>query len=165
MKRLNETCGKTLAGCLILLACGMAGAVPDWRLTDLQGRSIGPADFAGEWVVVNYWATWCKPCREEMPVLDGIASRNDHVTVLGIAWEDTRPVELERFLERLPVSYPILRADPFDPPPDVEAPRVLPMTLVFGPDGQLVERFQGPVSHSDIQSIVDREDAKTGGEP
>lgn len=155
----------TIAACLLLLASEVAGAAPDWRLTDLRGRSVGPADFAGNWVVVNYWATWCKPCREEMPELDRIADRNDDVTVLGIAWEDTSPAELKRFLERFPVSYPILRADPFDPPPGVEAPRVLPTTLVFGPGGQLVERFHGPVSRTAIQAVVDRNDANTGGEP
>jgi len=164
MERLAEAFRRTVAGCLLVLASGVADAVPEWRLTDLQGRSIGPADFAGDWVVVNYWATWCKPCREEMPALDEIANRNDHVTVLGIAWEDTSTAALERFLDRFPVSYPILRADPYDPPPNVEAPRVLPMTLVFAPDGQLARRFHGPVSRGDIQSVVDGERSGTGGE-
>lgn len=138
-----------------LLSVAGAAAASGWRLPDLEGREVGPADYPGRWVVVNYWATWCKPCREEMPALDAIARGQDDVAVLGVAWEDTGPAELEAFLERVSVSYPVVQADPFDPPPGVEAPRVLPTTLVFGPDGALAKRFHGPVSRSDILHVVE----------
>lgn len=137
--------------------------MPGWRLPDLEGVNTGPADYPGNWIVVNYWATWCKPCREEMPALDELARANPDVTVLGVAWEDTSAEQLRQFLERVPVDYPVLRADPFDPPPDVEKPRVLPTTLIFSPDGTLARRFHGPVSRADIQGVVDSGHDVKGG--
>ncbi len=113
------TRSQALIAAALLLAAAGAAAMPGWQLPDLDGRATGPADYPGNWVVVNYWATWCKPCREEMPALDDLARANPGITVLGVAWEDTSAGELKAFLERVPVDYPVLRADPFDPPPDV----------------------------------------------
>lgn len=149
----------------LLAAAGAPAAGPDWRLPDLEGRPTGPADFSGDWVVVNYWATWCKPCREEMPALDELARENDDVTVLGVAWEDTGIDELKQFLERVPVSYPVLSVDPFEPDPAIEPPRVLPTTLVFNPGGELAERFHGPVTRGDIQAVIDDGKSNPGDEP
>lgn len=139
---------------LLLLATHVAAAAPSWRLPDLSGERIGPADFAGQWVVINYWATWCKPCREEMPELNALAASQERLVVLGVAWEDATVEDLQAFMKMVPVEYPVLRVDPFDPPADIEAPRALPVTVVYGPGGDEVKRFHGPVTGSDIERVI-----------
>lgn len=164
MKPFKTRIAVALSAALLMLAGSGAAALPSWRLPDLENRSIGPLDFQGQWVVVNYWATWCKPCREEMPALDDIDRRNENLTVLGVAWQDADVEELKEFLERVPVSYPVLRVDPFEAPPDIQPPRVLPTTLVFAPDGALAERFYGPIAKSDVQAVINRPRDNAGGD-
>lgn len=159
-KRAAIVTGTACLAVFMLISAGVA-AMPSWRLPDLAGESLGPADFEGRWVVVNYWATWCKPCREEMPELNALARANDNLAVLGVAWEDVTVDDLTGFLKKVPVDYPVLRADPFDPPPAIEAPRVLPTTVIFGPAGDEVRRFHGPVTRADIEQVVHG----NGGEP
>lgn len=139
---------------VFLLVAVQAAGAPSWRLPDLNGEPIGPGDFAGDWVVVNYWATWCKPCREEMPELDALNGAGGGPVVLGVAWEDASVADLRRFLDNVSVGYPVVRVDPFDPPGSVAAPRVLPTTVVYGPEGAEVERFHGPVSRADIERVI-----------
>lgn len=149
----GHTGGLRAAAALVLLWGGIALA-DGWRLESLEGTTVSLQDFAGNWVVLNYWATWCKPCREEMPELDRLHRERDDVVVLGIAWEDTGADRLRAFLERYPVGYPVLPADPFKPPPGLEPPRVLPTSVIFGPDGIEAERFHGPVTRELIESVI-----------
>ncbi len=78
------------------------------RLVDLDGREHTLADFKGKARLVNVWATWCGPCRDEMPLLDALHQHNgrDRLVVLGIADDDAGAVG--RYLATQPVSYPIL---------------------------------------------------------
>ena len=66
-----------------------AGDAPvDFTLQQLGGGEISLSDYRGEWVVVNYWATWCPPCRKEMPELSELHEARGDVTVLGLAYEE-----------------------------------------------------------------------------
>lgn len=159
-KPISLVAGTACLAVFMLVSAGTA-ATPSWRLPDLAGESVGPADFEGRWMVVNYWATWCKPCREEMPELNALARAHSDLAVLGVAWEDASVNDLQAFLEKVPVDYPVLRADPFDPPPAIEAPRVLPTTVIYGPAGEELKRFHGPVTRADIERVVHSD----GGEP
>src|SRR5690606_34408020 len=100
----------------------------------------------GKWVVVNYWATWCRPCLEEMPELSALASLRSHVEVIGLAYEDIEPGAIREFLDRHPVTYPIAIIDTLDPPADFPTPRGLPMTWLIAPDGRVAQEFLGPVT-------------------
>jgi cytochrome c biogenesis protein CcmG, thiol:disulfide interchange protein DsbE len=86
--------------------------VPDKRLPVLGGKGQGAiADYRGRWVLVNLWASWCPPCREEAPALERFAreNRNNNVTVLGINVEDNSEDALA-FLESYRTTYPQLRS-------------------------------------------------------
>lgn len=146
-------------GCRLLPVLALAfllssPALAQWRLQTLEGGWLALDDFQGSWVVLNYWATWCKPCREEMPDLDEMDRERKDVAVVGIAWEDTAPGELRKFLEQTSVGYPIVPVDPFDPPPGLEAPRVLPTSVVFDPEGDEVERLYGPVTRKLLEEVI-----------
>lgn len=148
------------AGVRLFAAAAWLGATAalasGWQADSLEGETVTLGNYTGQWVVLNYWATWCKPCREEMPELDRLDRERADLAVIGIAWEDTGAAELRAFLDAAPVGYPIVPADPFDPPAGLEPPRVLPTTVVFAPDGAEVERLYGPVTGRLIEELIAR---------
>ena len=129
----------------------------DFILEQLGGPPIALSDYRGEWVVVNYWATWCAPCRKEMPELSELHRERDDVTVLGLAFEDTEDSAFEEFLEEIPVDFPILKVDVYDPPEPFGAPKVLPTTIVLDREGRAVKAFLGPVTREALEQFVDGE--------
>ena len=129
----------------------------DFTLQQLGGSAVSLSDFRGEWVVVNYWATWCAPCRKEMPELSALHSERSDVTVLGLAYEDIEDSDFESFLETSPVSYPILKVDVYQPPEPFGAPRVLPTTIILDRAGRAVKDFIGPVTREAIEQFLDGE--------
>ncbi len=143
---------------VMLILAGPAAAEVDFELTALDGATHRLSDYRGQWVVVNFWATWCKPCRKEIPDLSDLHDSREDITVLGLAFEDTEPADFERFLESWPASYPILVVDVYDPPADLEPPRVLPTTYLVDGSGELVETWLGPVTSEMIAERIDEQD-------
>lgn len=127
----------------------------DFRLQQLGGGEIAVSDYRGGWVVVNYWATWCAPCVKEMPELSELHEHRDGLVVLGLAYEDVDDADFYEFLERSPVSYPILKVDVYEPPEPFGAPKVLPTTILLDPEGKAVKAFLGPVTREDIENYID----------
>lgn len=81
---------------------------PDFELQDLSGATVSAADFDGKILLVNFWATWCKPCTEEMPMLARLQQRYSArgVQIVGIALDD--PAKAREFAVDLAINYPIL---------------------------------------------------------
>lgn len=127
----------------------------DFTLVQLGGGDVTVSDYRGEWVVVNYWATWCAPCVKEMPELSSLHEERDGVVVLGLAYEDVDDADFFEFLDKAPVSYPILKVDVYDPPKPFGAPKVLPTTIILDPEGKAVKTFLGPVTREDIENFID----------
>jgi thiol-disulfide isomerase/thioredoxin len=127
----------------------------DFTLERLGGGALSLSDFRGEWVVVNYWATWCAPCRKEMPELSELHAQRPDVTVLGLAYEDIEENAFNEFLEEFEVSYPILKVDVYNPPQPFGAPKVLPTTIILDKDGRAVKAFLGPVTRASIEDYLD----------
>src|SRR5690606_659856 len=73
---------------------------PALRVRTLDGATYDLAAHRGKWVVVNYWATWCRPCLEEMPELSALDAMREHVEVVGLAYEEIEPEALRAFLEK-----------------------------------------------------------------
>ncbi len=148
-----------------ILALAMAGPVLadepandkplDFDLDNLQGKQVSLSDYRGHWVVVNYWATWCAPCRKEIPDLSNLHDDRDDITVLGLAFEDTEIEVFEAFLEQYPASYPIMPVDTFDPPEAFGPPRALPTTHLVDADGYKVNTWVGPVTSGDITGWIE----------
>jgi cytochrome c biogenesis protein CcmG/thiol:disulfide interchange protein DsbE len=79
---------------------------PDFELLDFEGRAVRLSDFRGKPVLLNFWATWCPPCRKEMPDLERFHEQyGDKIAVLGINWNDP-PAEALEFLKSYEVTYP-----------------------------------------------------------
>jgi thiol-disulfide isomerase/thioredoxin len=124
----------------------------DLELTDLEGKPRRLSEFDGKFVLLNFWATWCGPCREEMPLLDAthekLANKNLHV--VGIALDDGEAVR--DFLQQYPVRYPILiSGDDEDPSLRFGDTRsVLPYSVLIAPDGKLLAQRAGYFSEETL---------------
>ena len=146
----------------LTLALGStAPAAPiELSVQTLDGKTFNLAEHRGQWVVVNFWATWCGPCRKEMPELDELDHAREDIVVLGLAFEDTTPEDLKRFLKTRPVGYPIAPVDVYAPPAAFPVPKGLPTTHLIAPDGSLRESFIGPVTRADLEKMIDAKPAE-----
>ncbi|PVV10611.1 MAG: thiol-disulfide oxidoreductase [gamma proteobacterium symbiont of Ctena orbiculata] len=141
---------------LALYSVMAAAETVDFELLGLDGKRYRLSDYRGKWVLVNYWATWCPPCREELPELE--VFHNNHkdtdAVVLGVAMERIEKPRLKAFVDEQFLSYPILIAEPAA---RTELGRVpgLPTSFLVNPEGELVARQVGPLTMEDIEGFID----------
>lgn len=139
-------------------ALANSGNLDQARFTTLNGTSQTLAQWRGKVVVLNFWATWCGPCREEMPMLDALRSqwRNQGVEVVGIALD--QPVEVQNFLRSLRIGYPVLLGDA----DTLSLMRSLgnrtgglPFTVILDRQGKVVARLTGKLSEQNLRQAVE----------
>lgn len=140
-------------------AAAKPATYPALKVETLDGATFDLAAHRGQWVVVNYWATWCSPCLKEMPELSALDAMREHVTVIGLAYEDNTPEAMRAFLEQHPVVYPVALVDVYNPPADFDTPRGLPLTYLIAPDGRIARKYTGPVSARMLEEGI----AEAGG--
>jgi len=129
---------------------------PDFSVEALgRGRRYQLADFAGEVLLLNFWATWCAPCRIEMPWLAQIYSRyrSRGLTTLGVNMDDGDMPAVERFAREMGVTYPIARNNDAI----VSAyggVRFLPQSYLIGQQGQVLQRIFGMPSTHELEAAI-----------
>lgn len=135
---------------------GVGRQAPDLRLESLDGHQVSLADYAGQVVLLNFWATWCPPCEEEIPAIEKAyqAHRDDGFVVLGI--NDGEALEVVRaFAGELGITYPVL----IDKHRDVAAQyrrRGLPLTVIVDRDGVIQVRHEGYLTAGKLDSYLSR---------
>ena len=120
----------------------------------LDGRSMSTADWQGKVALVNFWATWCGPCREEIPHLIQLQERYpDHLQVVGVSTDEGDPADVAAFAERMGVNYPIVMAteDLYREFPGVFA---LPTSFIVDPGGSIVQTHVGLISPNIFEQEV-----------
>ncbi|MEO0597629.1 MAG: TlpA disulfide reductase family protein, partial [Chloroflexota bacterium] len=124
----------------------------DFTLDSLQGETYTLSDLRGQWVVINFWATWCIPCRDEMPELQAISEiYADDLIMLGINQRETAEIAMP-FVEELGVTFPILMNPSTDTLRDYQIIR-LPLTFIVDPRGELAYRHAGPLTVESFEAI------------
>lgn len=123
-----------LAVAIILTACG----------ADRPGSAgFSLADYKGRWLVVNYWAEWCKPCIKEIPELNALDAKYPQVAVVGVNFDGETGEILRQQIDKLGIAFPVVAVEP-STTLGVDLPSVLPATFIFDPDGKLVHSLVGP---------------------
>lgn len=126
-----------LACSSLVAAAELSGPAMDFTLKSRSGENIKLSELRGEVVMINFWASWCGPCREEMPLLEDLYNeyKDYGFTLLGVNVDENREAA-EKLLGQIPVSFPVL----FDPESsvtqlyDVDA---MPSTILVDRDGNL----------------------------
>lgn len=146
---------------LMSLLCGATSAMkagdlaPDFTRTALSGERIQLSKSRGKIVLLNFWASWCAPCREEMPAFSKWQDELRHrgLQIFGVSMDDD-VTEVKRFLTQHPVSYPIILGDA------EFAERFggvlgLPMSYLIDAQGRVVARYQGEADLAKMKGQID----------
>ncbi len=152
---------RRLSGLSVLMAIVLVGCNPTDH-TDHQGNSGRFSDYQGQWLVINYWAVWCKPCIEEIPELNQLAHDSaDSMVVLGVDFDgDSGAVLAQKVaqkvaqkIEQLGIDFPVLQQDPAVVL-GFPRPNVLPTTVLIDPQGQLHRILLGPQTEESIREAA-----------
>lgn len=129
----------------------------DFTLTDIHGKPRSLSEFRGKWVIVNYWATWCPPCLDEIPDLVAFHDRHKDkdAVVLGINYEELNPEYLREFVDTHFMSYPVLSMNPVPVTP-LGPVLGLPTTYIISPQGERVARQEGPITGKALDAFLER---------
>ena len=140
---------------LLLLVCGSVFAGPDFSVTDTAGKQHRLSDYRGKWVLVNYWATWCPPCLEEIPDLVALYDeRHDKdLMVLGVATEYKSGKEVAEYVDDMLMSYPIVLGNE-SVMAQIGSAEVLPTTYIFDPHGELAATRHGLITKEYVEGLI-----------
>ncbi len=137
----------------LALLASVASAQP-FVFKDMQGHAQRLQDYRGKWVLVNFWATWCPPCREEIPDLVSLhdAHKKTDLVVIGVALESTEK-SVKEFVAKQHVSYPLVIGD-YDLADQIGDVQVLPTSYLFNPQGELVSYQEGKVTRESVEFYI-----------
>ena len=130
-------------------------AAPDFQLPALDGKNIRLADYKGKAVLLNFWATWCAPCKIEIPWFVELQKQYgpQGLEIVGVAMDEGSPDPIKKFAQEEGITYTVLLGN--DKVADlyggVEA---LPTTYYIGRDGKITARAFGLISHKDIEKNI-----------
>jgi peroxiredoxin len=128
---------------------------PQFQLVSIQGESMKLTDFDGKLIVLNFWATWCGPCKTEMPALNQFSQQSEDITVIGInmTGNESSKTAVMQFVKEYEISFPIL----LDHSGSVfEKYRILslPSTFFINEDGMIVEYHTGPLTEEYLRETA-----------
>lgn len=144
----------------LLAICGAANAmkvgdvVPDFTRADISGRQVQLSKYQGRLVLLNFWASWCAPCREEMPTFSKwqreLGARG--LQVIGVSMDDDA-AEVNKFLAAYPVTYPIVMGDA-NFAGQFGGVLGLPLSYLIDARGRVVARYQGEADLAKMEAKV-----------
>ncbi|MFZ1931014.1 MAG: TlpA disulfide reductase family protein [Candidatus Sulfotelmatobacter sp.] len=133
----------------------LASPAPDFTLQSLDGKTMRLSDFRGKAVLLNFWATWCGPCKIEMPWF--VELQNQYASqgfqIVGVAMDDASKEDISKFAKDMGVNYPILigKESVGDEYGGVPA---LPETFLIGRDGKIVDKILGLRGKAEIEDAI-----------
>lgn len=125
---------------------------PDFELTSLDGRRVKLSDFRGKAVILNFWATWCPPCKVEMPWFVDMQKQlgDKGLVVLGVAMDDSEPPKIAEFVHQMGVNYPVLLGTD-KVSEDFGDVQYLPTTFYIDREGRIVGKADGLLDRKDLE--------------
>lgn len=152
-----------VAGAQSLTAGEAVGRVaPDFVLSDLQGKKVKLSDFRGKAVLLNFWATWCGPCKVEMPWFVELQKQYgpQGLEIVGVALDDSPREVISKFAKEMGVNYVILQGQ--DSVGDAYGAMGLPTSFFIDRSGKIVESGSGLLERSEIESDIKKALAADG---
>jgi thiol-disulfide isomerase/thioredoxin len=149
--------GLGLKAIFILVLLGLSGCAkePSYRVAD--GSQMQLSELRGNWILINYWADWCRPCREEIPELNTLHQREREegqpIFVLGVNFDYLEGQELTDLITEMGIEFPVLVDDP-QGIVGYEAAQVLPMTVIISPAGEVHNVLIGPQTAETIEASL-----------
>ena len=156
---------KSLALCALAAACGLLSsgraepvapaAAPAWKLVALDGKPVTSDQFKGKVVVIDFWATWCPPCRAEIPGYVELQKKygKDGLVIVGASLDQAGPEVVKKFVEKYGVSYQIVMGDD-DVFRAFGGGESIPMTVIVDRAGNIRDRKVGAVPAADYEKVV-----------
>lgn len=140
-----------LAG-LLLLSAGAAAQEFVWK--DMSGQVQRLSAYRGKWVLVNFWATWCPPCLQEIPDLVSLYNerKDKDLVVIGVALDSTRK-SVEEFAAEQKITYPLVMGN-YKMAAKVGEVEALPTSYLFDPHGKVVSYQEGIVTRDAIEAYI-----------
>ena len=130
-------------------------AANSFVLKDMAGKKHTLAEYKGKWVIVNYWATWCPPCLEEVPDLVALydSRKNKDLMILGVAFDYQDAQEVTNYVNDMLISYPIVLGDE-EVQKQIGFSDVLPTSYIYNPRGELVKTKHGLVTKQYLDGFL-----------
>ncbi|MGZ8258443.1 MAG: TlpA disulfide reductase family protein [Methylotenera sp.] len=151
---------RQLLFCFLLLTASQStlaesNASANFLLKDTAGIKHQLSNYKGKWVLVNYWATWCPPCLEEVPDLVNLYDhrRKKDLMVLGVVFDYKSVKEVAAYVDDMLMSYPIVLGDDAVTA-QIGSAEVLPTTFIYSPQGELVKIKRGLITKQYIEKII-----------
>ena len=126
-----------------------------FTLKDMHGADVALADFKGKVIVVNFWATWCGPCKAEIPDLVGLQAKyGDDLAIVGISVDDT-PEQMKPYAAEYKINYPLLVGNGREDVQDAFGPLWgIPVSVIIGRDGTIAKKHSGIASREQFEREI-----------
>lgn len=136
----------------LLTSLIMGCSQPDTH--DSENAPLYLQDYKDKWLVLNYWASWCKPCYTEVPELNRFYTENKHeVLVLGINYDLASKEQIQTFAKQQQVTYPLIMSD-IGKKFGIEHITTLPATFIISPDGKITQQLYGPQTYEELAGFI-----------
>jgi thiol-disulfide isomerase/thioredoxin len=150
-----------LAGAAFLLggnqspATDVKKAAPDWQFSDVEGKPVKLSDFKGEVVILDFWATWCPPCRTEIPSFVALQKKyaDKGFTVIGVSLDEQGPSVVKSFMHRFGMNYPVVMGNQ-TVVVDYGGFEAIPTTFVIDRQGNIITAYQGAMDQATFESVI-----------
>lgn len=144
-----------LLAMFLLSLSTVSAAANNFVLKDMAGKKHTLSEYKGKWVIVNYWATWCPPCLEEIPDLVALydSRKNKDLVILGVAFDYQSAKEVTDYVNDMLISYPIVLGDD-DVMKQIGFSDVLPTSYIYNPRGELIKTKHGLVTKQYLDSLL-----------
>ena len=145
--------------CLLLLAAGAFGQktpvkpLPNLSLDKINGQKWNLEDNRGSVVLLNFWATWCAPCRSEIPILVSLSNtyKNEGLKVVGVSVDSENVAQINKFIDDFKIDYPIVLAVPGSL---LSQQKAIPMSLLIDEKGVLAKKYVGAIEKSVLEKDI-----------